>query len=712
MKKKLIILFIILVLVISVGIFYLNNVILPTKIKFLIVNGLQEQMQKKVSLESVQFNIFKGLVLRNLTIYDNEKTIISLKEASCTFLILPIFKKIIVIPSIRIRAASVLLERRKDNTFNLQDFILKKASQTKASQFNIFIYKISVTNGNIHFKDDTFAKAFTKDLERLNLSLNLSLPAKVKFNFKSQITTMPIIKINATGEYAIPQQELTAKISVQDFSPAELYPYYQNSGLVIAKGLIDATADLKFKDNTLYANISTKSRNMEFSKDKNTLIVNSDITSNLEYSLKDKQMNQLKGNIKILDAHFKSENGSIEDINGIIQFDKDQLKWPSLNFKYLDVPYKTEGTLTNFQSPQVQLRLSSKDLSLDSDLEVKDRLVNLTKLSGKYLNSDFSFKGNINTVNAPSLETQISGEFNLNLKDTKEMFKKIPGQGGYAEGAKLDQIKPEGLVNIQVSLKGNINDFKSCNVQAKLSSSNISAYGLKAQGFALTYNQAEGIADIPVIHLALYDGTLEGKANINFNSANLPYWIVGDIEGLKLGKLKLDTTLKDKDLEGTFQAQVKLNGFSDDISKLSGTGNISITNGKLWQLNLFQGLGSLLFARDDFSNIVFSDASCGFTLQDKYIFTDSLKLKSNVTDLSGTVKIGFDNSIDAAINVEVLDEMVPLSGTFKDITTAIVGQGGVFGVIKISGTLKEPKYKFKPAISNIIKGLKDIFFGK
>jgi hypothetical protein len=74
----------------------------------------------------------------------------------------------------------------------------------------------------------------------------------------------------------------------------------------------------------------------------------------------------------------------------------------------------------------------------------------------------------------------------------------------------------------------------------------------------------------------------------------------------------------------------------------------------------------------------------------------------------------FDSSIDAQLNVEVLDENVPLTGTFKDITTAIVGKAGRFGVIKISGTLKEPKYKFKTAVAvtDIIKGLKDILLEK
>jgi len=56
--------------------------------------------------------------------------------------------------------------------------------------------------------------------------------------------------------------------------------------------------------------------------------------------------------------------------------------------------------------------------------------------------------------------------------------------------------------------------------------------------------------------------------------------------------------------------------------------------------------------------------------------------------------------------------MIPLSGTLKDVTTAIMGQAGKMGVIKLSGWLKEPKYSFKPAVTDIIKGITDAFFGK
>lgn len=799
------------------GIIYLNRVLLPTRIKSLIIDNLQEATQKKVALEELRFSIFKGLVLRDLKIYDDKRVIVSLKEGSCAFLILPVFKKRIIIPVLKLKSPEIFLERRKDNTLNLQDLFPLRNKSTQKPKFNIFIYKIRATGGRINFQDDTLSSPFTKSIDNLNISLSLALPASAKFNLKAEIPANPVVHLNAKGEFRIPEQKLTARVSIQNLAPREFLAYYQNLGININGGYSDVLLELKLENNTVDVSVSSQNKNLVVSKDKISGILNSDIKSAIQYGLEDKtlkfsgeatlldsklsgldfvdevsgingkftfnnsgilsdrlladvwgvpiearinlsdfsnpllninissrlnlaslqqilkdrfefsfpgdikgtsslslgiqgripsaQLLQINGYLDVSGAtlNLKEINSPFEGINGRLEFAQNQIKWSGLNFKYLGEPYTTSGTLTNFQAPGVQLELSSKDLSLEASLALNKQLVKLAKLSGRYLNSEFSLTGDINAQNIPNLEAEVSGDLVIDLEDIKEPLKKFKSQ--------LEQIKPKGKMQAKFNLSGNINDIKQCLLQAELSGSFISAYGLKADAFLLDYRQADGLADIPSIHLSLYDGTVDGSAKMNLKSDNLPYWLTLDIQGLKIEKLKLDTEAKGKDIAGTLLAQLKINGFSGDLSKLSGEGKVFITGGKLWQLNLFKGLGSLIFA-EDFANIIFNEGTCSFSIQDKYIFTDSLKLKSNIANLAGSAKIGFDGSLGASLNVEVLDETAPISGTFKDVTTAIVGQAGRFGVIKVSGTLKEPKYRFQPAVADIIKGLKDVIFGK
>jgi len=817
MKKRIFLSLVILIFFGSIGVIYLNNVFLPTKIKSLIIKKLQEETQKKVSLDSLRFSIFKGLVLTNLKVYDDTKTIVSLKEGSCVFLILPIFTKRIIVPLIKLKSPEVFLERRKDNTFNLTEFFAKKIEGGQKSKFSIFVYKVRIVDGRINFQDDTLSPPFTKSIDNLDMSLSLSLPASAKFSLKAEIPAQPIMHINAKGQFIIPENRLTAKVSLQDLPPQEFLAYYQNLGVNISQGLTDALLDLKLENNILYVGITTQNKNLAISKDGILAKLNSDIKATLQYGLEDKMLKfsaeatlldsklsglefvdevldingkltfndsgilsdkltaniwgvpilakinltnfnnpvldinvlssldlgvlrqilqdklklafpgqikgtgnlsldiqtkvpstgalAVKGYLDISDALIKLEKISspFEDINGRLEFAQNQIKWSGLSFKYLGRPYTTSGILTNFQAPGVQLELSSPRLSLQSNFAINNNLVKLSKFAGKYLNSEFSLTGDINAGDLPNLETDISGELIINLEDIKEPLQKFKKQ--------LEQIKPHGIMKAQFNLNGNLNSIKSCTVSAKLSGNSISAYGLKAEEVLLNYNQAGGLIDLPLIHLSLYDGSVEAAAKMNLNSDNLPYWVNVYLQGVKMEKLKLDTEAKDKDISGTIQGEVKINGFSGDLSRLNGAGKIFITEGKLWQLNLFKGLGSLLFDRD-FANIIFNEGSCTFSIQDKYIFSDNLMMKSNIANLEGSVKVGFDSSLDASLNVKVLDEMVPLKGTFKDVTTAIVGQAGRFGVIKVSGTLKEPKYKFQTAVMDIIKGLKDVIFGK
>ena len=808
MKKKILIAVFILIFIISGGIIYLNSVVLPTRIKSLVIKGIEEQTAKKVSLDSLQFNIFKGLVLRNLVIEDGGKKIISAREVSCSFLLLPIFKKNIIIPCVTIKSPAIILERLSDNTFNLQNLFVSKPA-AKESKFQFVLYKINITNANVYFQDNTLKQPFRKDIENLNLVVNLSLPATVKFRVKAKIPSKLSMEISGYGEYKLIQKELLSSISLKNINPSEFAPYYEPFQVKISDGLFNSEIKLRFKDEVITADISVQSKGLIIAKDKLSAQINSDLEAQVKYNLKDKGLSysgkvgfvdswvsglepvgtlgnintevsfnnaglstdkisavlsgipleaklkltdysnpllnidiahlkldylpqllkdkikfsfsgqltgdaaltlkikssQVEGDLTILNASAKLEKPALffENISGKIQFNPERVKWKALNLKYQGISYKISGSISNFNAPFVQLELISKDLKLDSEFRLGNKLIHLLKFNGGYLNSEFSIKGNRDISDTGKLTPNFEGDINLNLKDLDILMAKFKLQ--------LEQIKPRGILNVHFSLSGDLNDFKNCALQAKVISEEVSAYGLKAAHLNLQYNQGSGIIDIPSMNLVLYGGIVNAAVKVNLNSKDALYSLDLDIDGIKIEKLKNDTAAKNKDIAGNLKAQLKLNGVPQDISKLSATGKIYITNGRLWQLNLFQGLGSLLFVRD-FSNIVFSDGSCSFIVRDKIISTQDLMMKSSITNLDGIVQIGFDSHIDASLNVQVLSDNVPLTGTFKDLATAIIGGAEHFGTIRITGTLKEPKYRFNPAVGNILKSLKDSILGK
>jgi hypothetical protein len=152
--------------------------------------------------------------------------------------------------------------------------------------------------------------------------------------------------------------------------------------------------------------------------------------------------------------------------------------------------------------------------------------------------------------------------------------------------------------------------------------------------------------------------------------------------------------------------QAKIRGIFADAGKLSGEGKIAVTEGRLWQLNLFKGLGVLIFTRD-FSNVIFKEGHCDFDIFDKSIYTGELNLKSDLVDIYGPLKIGFDTSVNATFKAEFSDDAIA-SGFKKGITAAI----GNYTLTEVTGTLKEPKYKTKADMENIVESIAERFSGE
>lgn len=810
LRKKLLIIFLTFILLASIGTIYLNSVILPTRIKSLIVAKLKEATQKEVALYSLEFSFFKGLVLRDLMIYDEKQIFLSVKEVSCTFLVWPIFKKMIIIPTLRFKSPRIFLERKADNTFNLQEILPKNIASKEKSKFNIYVYRVGMRRAYIQFKDSRFPEPVTKEVRDLDLNMNLSLPASVKFSLKALTGLGNATRLALAGEYKIPKKHLKARVAVSNLSPKYFSEYYQNAKINFCEGLINALVNLEVEDDMLYAGIGMQNKNIVFLADKTTYKINSDITANLQYRLKEKQfgffakakvldsqilglglagdISGVNGEITFNNSGIFSENLSayiwglpvqargamrnfakplldinittsltlgqakgllreklkfafpgeisgdgnvsvviknpegrfqvtgaltmsgaaaklqriaspFENINARIEFGKDEVNWPRLNFTYQGLSYKSSGELVNFKMPAVHLVLASKDLSLESSFTVGDERVEFSKFLGRYLNSQFSLSGNF-LKSMPS-ELNLAGSLDADTEDLGRVVKI------YKET--LDKIRLKGKVHTEFKASGNAKEPKSMLLDAKITAPEFSFYGLTARDLSMHLNQRDKLLEIPFLSFTFYDGKVEARAKLGLET-NMSFELLADISGVKIEKLKNDTPIKDKDVAGQVNAALNLAGLARNLSATNGSGRITITEGKLWQLNLFKGLGTFLFAKD-FARIVFYEGSSDFIIANKSVSTDNLLLKSNICELSGPVRLTFDGAIDATLNVHILDEMVPLTGTFKDITTAIVGRADKFAEIKISGTVKEPKYKFRTAVGDIIKSLKDVILG-
>lgn len=817
MKKKILLGFLLIAIVITCGIIYLNKVFLPDKIKAILISRIEGQTGQPVRIASLKFSIFKGLLINDLRVGKTEDPLLTVKQGSCVILIQPFLKKQIIIPNLHLDSAEIYLKRKADRTFNFSELFTAEKEIPRKEDFHLIVSRISVKNSTVNFRDEGVSPTQLKKVANLDLGVFLSLPARIEFNFRGDLSQAAMARISGAGVYDFRDQAFRGKVNITGLAPDEHAAYYSDSGFGFPSGQADLGVEISFENNLFKCDLDLEARQLSFNKgglsgktnsrllgvisydpqqdlwdyqgnvqveemsisgieylgtlsrikgkvlfDANSLtaerlsadcfgipcdlgikldnfndpdlrieaVSNLDLAAakkilaenfdfNLPFDLRGKGLLMaviktrplsgeppvINGTLNLISAEVEAQGGkyTLQEINGPVEFSLDQLKWRDLAFIFSGLAYKSSGVLTNFASPGIQVELSSQELSLRSIMAVKDGKIRISSCAGSYLESEFKGEGGIDLNDPEGLVAAINAQANISLQDLKAALPDLR--------KRLQKINPIGKAHLDLKLEGPINDFKAWQVEAGLTAPRISLYGMNAENFLLDYRQRDGIIDIPLAHFALYGGSLDLNAKMNLLSENPPYLVDANIQGVQIEKLKMDTTAKDKDISGVVRAQAKINGFwKGPASRLTGSGQVFITDGKLWQLNLFQGLGSLLFT-SDFNNIVFSEAFCGYTIQDNSIYTNNLKMKSNLADLFGELKIDFDGVLDARLDVQVSDQ-APLSGTFRDVTTAILGQARRFGVIKIDGTLAQPKYKFETSVMDIIQGVRDTFLNR
>lgn len=414
----------------------------------------------------------------------------------------------------------------------------------------------------------------------------------------------------------------------------------------------------------------------------------------------------IQANLQLSDA--KLETGLLKEplnnIKGEVDFTRDSLNWINLSFNYLNLAYTSSGKLVNFKMPEITFGLNSKDLDLKFESKIKEKIVRIIALKGQYINSKFDVEGNVDTQDNINPALDLLTNLNLNLSDALVF---LPA----SLLRNLQKIKPNGILNIKGTLNGRVKDYKNWNLSLKATADTFSVYNLKFTDLVFNLDQKDGQININRFIASGYSGAV----NLDFVSDLKPdapdYFLKLNGSGIDLAKLKLDTGAKDKDIAGTLNISADLNGNFKDLASLKGNGLLSIQEGKLWQFNLFKGLGEL-FLLPDYEKIMFKEALGEFNIADKSVSTENLRLTSEQLNLDCKGKVGFDGTLDLTFLTEVNKNLIRDSADIRKFTSAILGGLSNALTIKVSGTMQQPKYKIIPAVVDLIKNIKDFFLGK
>jgi hypothetical protein len=189
----------------------------------------------------------------------------------------------------------------------------------------------------------------------------------------------------------------------------------------------------------------------------------------------------------------------------------------------------------------------------------------------------------------------------------------------------------------------------------------------------------------------------------------MPYKIAVDIKNIDLKRLKEDTPLKAKDLSGLLSASYMGTGPLSNLNFSQGQGLISVKDGKLWQFDIFKGLAQLLFVPEN-QNITLDRAEGNFSVVSEKVLIKDALIKGNQVELTCNGAVGFRGDLDIDIVSKFAEGVIRSSDSFQKTVAAFLSQAEDFLTVKVTGTIKEPKYKIISKPLNVIEKTKNLIF--
>ncbi|MBN1913271.1 MAG: AsmA family protein [Candidatus Omnitrophica bacterium] len=667
MKKKIIAAVLLLLsLLILVGLLYLNNILLPTKIKGMLIQSLESTLNYNVSIEKISYSLFRGLVIQNASVYDkifdDEHRIFSVKEISSHILFLPLLKdRKVVLPVVLIDSPRVNLRYQGDGSTNFSKALeaFNRKEPEKKNSLSFFAYKVKISSGLISFKDGRLSPAFSRDIQDIDLGMNLDLPDKIDFLAKARIkndnSSFTIISLD--GKYNITSSSLDSKANLLNIVVIEFNPYLKKLPVVFEAGSIEkADLNIKLKDKVLGISGNIQAKNLKVNKDAFSLQANMAVDPNIDYNLENNALDYKIG-FKLLQANLSGLPyiEKIGNICGLINLTPDKLSADNLTLEAQESAFGLKATLENFTRPYVEADFTCDKLTLEKISALLPGLPEGTQLSGN-AKLGLTLKGHLLK---PALNTQAILELDaaaLKIAALKEPLSGIKGKINYT----FDNLELEGI------------SFDYLDIPYTL---NAKAIGLPDARINLELNSLE--VDLKS------DLKVKGK-NMRINSFKAKYMdslfdVRGDLDITQMTNPVLDLVLK-----SSFKAE--------DLAKIDFLpGSENITRAKL--RGPFEISGTLAGKAKDYKSWDIS-AKCSSDSVSLYNFSLN-KLSFNLTQKNGTLNISRFNAYpyDGTLNLELNTDLKTapaqnyLKASLSKINLAKLKQDTGLRDKDISGTL-------------------------
>jgi len=290
--RKILFIFILLAIAGSIGLWYVNEYVMPTKGRSLVLEYLVKSTGREITLGSIYYNPFRGVILRDLTVSDDPKygrKFLEVKKLYLNILYLPLLReKKLVVSSVRVESPVIFVTIDDKNEWNFMSLLFLKDMKPDRRP-DVLVNSVSVTGGKCVFEDLATEPDFRKDLNDINFSVSLSYPLKAKYRLSAELGIPQKNSMTADGEFVPSSKNTTLNLKLKNIPLSEFSPYYDGMPFKSLSGNLSGNISAAFSyENSLTVATMASVTALDLKRDDLTANGGIDISGKMAVDLKDK----------------------------------------------------------------------------------------------------------------------------------------------------------------------------------------------------------------------------------------------------------------------------------------------------------------------------------------------------------------------------------------------------------------------------------------
>ena len=405
----------------------------------------------------------------------------------------------------------------------------------------------------------------------------------------------------------------------------------------------------------------------------------------------------------------------IENLNGSVSISPELIETSDFNFTLNGESYNVDLEVrepAGELSATLDVTATHPDLvsfNLTSSVKKEGDTYKIRRIKGSARDSSFDFTGNLSAEGAGGNRSPVLSLDGRAVIDIKDIVYLVPPEFKKS----VAEMGIEGKIVVSSAyFKGDLRDASGWEMVVKSDADYLKFGDFQLDKFHAEVIVKDGFLTTPIIIAYPYNGVLTASITANLADKGIPYEAGYKLNNIDISALLRNTALGSKNIRGVLFSNVGVKGYAKDINSMTGSGRISVGRANLGPMPLLTPLlgnlyGYLQHTFSGLKKIEITGGSCDFYIANRKLMTDNLTLTGEIITIKARGYIDFDTNLRFEVENEIAGpEEVDTPDWQASIQQMIASIGKVMSKAYLSGTLKDPKWKFE-----YLGGMEEMFKG-